>query len=157
LAYLVVLCGNEGGLEAKIKLMAMRSRTDSILQNAPKPAGRTDTACKRMIERLEKQFKKDIARMKEAKTSNGQTTNKRKNKNDNEEENGINKGAPKKNKATPYKNKNKSSADNELMIKEEIPEEEIPEYITQSLDSALMDGGFLGNFFSCRGLISPLR
>lgn len=98
----------------------MRSRTNSILQNAPKLAGRSDIACRRMIERLEEQFKQEIARMKKSKISNGQTTNKRKNKNGNDEENGSNEG-------TPKKNKNKSSVGAKLLIKEEIPEEEIPE------------------------------
>lgn len=104
----------------------MGLRTNSILQNAPKPAGRTEIACKRMIERLEEQFEQEIARMKNAKTSDGQTTNKRKNKNDGDEENSVNKGTPKKKKTTPYKNKNLSSADTELMVKKEILEE-IPE------------------------------
>ncbi|EUC49501.1 hypothetical protein COCMIDRAFT_1752 [Bipolaris oryzae ATCC 44560] len=58
LAYLLVLCGHEGGLQAKIK-------------SAPKPAGRTKIACKRMIERLEEQFEQEIASMKNAQTSNG--------------------------------------------------------------------------------------
>ena len=80
-----------------------------------------------MIERLEEQFKQEIARMKEVKTSNGQTTNKRKNKNDDDEEDGVDKGTPKKNKATPSKNKNKSSVGTKLTIKEETLEGEIPE------------------------------
>ncbi|KAH6864709.1 hypothetical protein BKA58DRAFT_442784 [Alternaria rosae] len=51
IAYLIILCENEGKIDAKIN-------------NAPIPAGRSTTSCKKLLVRLKERHKDDIARIK---------------------------------------------------------------------------------------------
>ncbi|EDU44694.1 hypothetical protein PtrSN002B_003712 [Pyrenophora tritici-repentis] len=58
IAYLLVLCENEGKIDAKIS-------------KAPMPAGRTVVSCKMLLVRLKKKYGKDIEKIKSGQTLGG--------------------------------------------------------------------------------------
>ncbi|KAI4914622.1 hypothetical protein J4E90_004653 [Alternaria incomplexa] len=135
IAYLIVLCENEGKIDAKIG-------------NAPIPAGRSIISCKKLLVRLKEKHKDDIAKIK-----NGQafgplptttdatpekpkakaTPKKRKSKVDldanadvNGGDGGEAEGSPKK-KAAPRGRKKKVEVKEEVKEEEGLEEEEVLE------------------------------
>ncbi|KAH8727775.1 hypothetical protein GQ44DRAFT_647978, partial [Phaeosphaeriaceae sp. PMI808] len=51
IAYLIILCENGG-------------RIDSKIANAPIPAGRSPTSCKKLLQRLKETYKDDVNKIK---------------------------------------------------------------------------------------------
>ncbi|EOA85141.1 hypothetical protein ACJQWK_07210 [Exserohilum turcicum] len=123
IAYLVVLCENEGKMDSKIA-------------NAPIPAGRSIVSCRKLLMRLKEKHKDDIEKIKNGQSTTAakapaspekaRTPRKRNSKavnGDADADADGGDGSPRKKRATPRKRKSTTPAAAEVLVKEEVVED----------------------------------